>query len=545
MALAVVGEALASVVLKEVSRKLGSAIGQQIKARWNLERDMEDIKNTLGIVQAVLRDAERRSVREEAVNLWLKMLKDAAYDISDMFDEFEDKLSKGKFSSSVAKLTMGKKLKSMREKLAKIAAQRTQFSFKLDACSTDQEEIKKRQTTSKINRATIVGRQKEKDDIVTLLKSDEEQETLVIPIFGFGGIGKTTLAKLVFNDDRMQDFDLRVWVYVSPHFDLEMIGKSIISQIKQPVEGLDDLQSVSNCLEEALGGRSCLIVLDDVWESNFFQLDKLRLMLSNFKEKSNIRIIVTTRTEEVASNIGTVTPYKLKALSDDHCWTLFKHMAFQSGFSCREDKNVLDKIGWDIAKKCQGVPMAAQALGFMLRNKSVEEWKKVRDSDIWDGSSTTDMLPSLKLSYYQMTDYLKLCFSYCSVFPKGCEIHRGDLIQQWISLGFIPSSLGEHLTLEKIGENYVNELLGMSFLQYSRPTSLVTKEDTNNSMLLSMHDLIHDLARSVLGDELFFVDGKKGYTSTNGNHRSLQMSLDSEISRKPMRNGQPQVSANT
>ncbi|XP_066355948.1 putative disease resistance protein RGA3 isoform X1 [Miscanthus floridulus] len=519
MALAGVGEALASVVLKEVSLKLGSAVGQQIKARWNLERDMEEIKSTLGIVQAVLRDAERRSVREEAVNLWLKMLKDAAYEISDMFDEFEVKLTKGKISSSVAKLTMGKKLKNMREKLTKIAAQRTQFAFNLDASSTDHEEIKKRQTTSKINRATIVGRQKEKDDIVTLLKSDEEQETLVIPIFGFGGIGKTTLAKLVFNDDQMQDFDLRVWVYVSPHFDLEMIGKSIISQFKQPVEGLDGLQSVSNCLEETLGGRSCLIVLDDVWESNFFQLDNLRLMLSNIKEKSKIRIIVTTRTEEVARNIGTVTPYKLKPLSDDHCWTLFKHMAFQSGFSCREDKNALDKIGWDIAKKCQGVPMAVQAVGFMLRNKSVEEWRNVRDSDIWDGSSTTDMLPSLKLSYYQMTDYLKLCFSYCSVFPKGCEIHRGDLIQQWISLGFIPSSPGEQLTLEKIGENYVNELLGMSFLQYSRPTSLVTKEDTHNSMLLSMHDLIHDLARSVLGDELLFVDGKKGYTSRNGNHR--------------------------
>ncbi|CAD6269475.1 unnamed protein product [Miscanthus lutarioriparius] len=313
MALAGVEEALASVVLKEVLCKLGSAIGQQIKARWNLERDMKDITSMLGIVKAVLRDVERRSVREEAVNLWLK-IKDAAYEISDMFDEFEVKFTKGKISSSVAKLTMGKKLKNMRENLAKIEAQQTQFAFK-------------------------------------------------------------------------------------------------------------------------------------------------------------------------------------------------------------EDKNALDKIGWDIAKKCQGVPMAVQAVGFMLRNKSVEEWRNVRDSDIWDGSSTTDMLPSLKLSYYQMTDYLKLCFSYCSVFPKGCEIHRGDLIQQWISLGFIPSSPGEHLTLEKIGENYVNELLGMSFLQYSRPTSLVTKEDTNNSMLLSMHDLIHDLARSVLGDELLFVDGKKGYTSRNGNHR--------------------------
>ncbi|KAJ1279815.1 hypothetical protein BS78_04G184800 [Paspalum vaginatum] len=521
MAMAGVGEALVSVVLKEVLRKLGSAVGEQIKARCKLERDMEDIKTTLGIVQAVLRDAERRSVKEEAVGLWLKMLKNAAYDISDIFDELDEvKLSKGKISSSVAKFNMGKRLKNVREKLTKIVAQRTQFGFILDACSTDQEEIEKRQTTSKINKETIVGRQTEKEEIVKLLKSDDEQEALVIPIFGFGGIGKTTLAKLVFNDDQMQGFDLRIWVYVSPHFDLKMIGKSVISQVKPHVEGLDDLQSVSNYLEQTLGGRSCLIVLDDVWESNGFRLAELMLMLSNFKEKSKIRIIVTTRTEEVARNIGTIAPYKLKPLSDDHCWTLFKQIAFQSGCSSREDKNVLEKIGWDIAKKCKGVPMAAQAIGFILRNKKAEEWESVRDDDVWDASlSTADMLPTLKLSYYQMPTYLKLCFSYCSVFPKGCEIHKRDLIQQWISLGFIQSSNGEHLTLEKIGENYVNELLEMSFLQYSRLSSSIMKEDTNNSMLLSMHDLIYDLARSVLGDELLFMDGKKGYGSGNGNHR--------------------------
>ncbi|WVZ74739.1 hypothetical protein U9M48_022888 [Paspalum notatum var. saurae] len=299
-----------------------------------------------------------------------------------------------------------------------------------------------------------------------------------------------------------------------------MIGKSVISQVKPHIiEGLDDLQSVSNYLEQTLGGRSCLIVLDDVWESNGFRLAELMLMLSNFKENSKIRIIVTTRTEEVARNIGTITPYKLKPLSDDHCWTLFKQIAFQSGCSSREDKNVLEKIGWDIAKKCKGVPMAAQAIGFILRNKKAEEWESVRDDDVWDASSTTDMLPTLKLSYYQMPTYLKLCFSYCSVFPKGCEVHKSDLIHQWISLGFVQSSHEEHLTLEKMGENYVNELLEMSFLQYSRLSSSITKEDTNNSMLLSMHDLIYDLARSVLGDELLFMDGKKGYGSGNGNHR--------------------------
>ncbi|RLN08606.1 hypothetical protein C2845_PM11G10130 [Panicum miliaceum] len=516
-----VGEALVSAVLKEVLRKLGSAVGAQITARWKLRQDMESIKRTLELVQAVLRDAERRSLREEAVSLWLKMLKNAAYDISDMFDDFEVKLSQGRISSSVAKFSMGRKMKNLREKLTDIAVQRSQFGFTLHTCSTDHEEIKKRETTSKVNRATIVGRQKEKVEIVTLLASNREQKTLVIPIFGFGGIGKTTLAKLVFNDDQMQNFDLRAWVYVSPHFDLKMIGKSIISQIKGQVEGLHDLQSVSNSLEEIMCGRSCLIVLDDLWENSCSQLTDLLQMLSHFKKESMIRIIVTTRTEEVARKIGTVTPYKLEPLSDDQCWALFKNISFLPGCPLGEDeKNVMENIGRDIAKKCQGVPMAAQALGYMLRNKAVGEWKSVRDSDIWSGSSTTDdVLPSLKLSYYQMSPYLKLCFSYCSVFPKGFEMHRGNLIQQWISLGFIPPSPEKHITLEKVGENYVNELLGMSFVQYSRLTSLSTREDTKNSMLLRMHDLMHDLGRSVIGDELLLVDGEKEYSSSNGNYR--------------------------
>ncbi|XP_034583172.2 putative disease resistance RPP13-like protein 3, partial [Setaria viridis] len=88
-----VGEALVSAVLKEVLRELGSVVGEQIKARWKLKKDMESIKSMLELVQALLRDAERRSVRKEAVNLWLKMLKNAAHDISDMLDEFEVKLS--------------------------------------------------------------------------------------------------------------------------------------------------------------------------------------------------------------------------------------------------------------------------------------------------------------------------------------------------------------------------------------------------------------------------------------------------------------------
>uniref|UniRef100_A0A0E0K1Y9 Rx N-terminal domain-containing protein n=1 Tax=Oryza punctata TaxID=4537 RepID=A0A0E0K1Y9_ORYPU len=482
-----VGEALVSAVLKEVLRKLGSAVGEQIVMRWNLKQDLENIKNTLGMLQAVLRDAERRSVSDEGVSLWLKRLKNAAYDISDMLDEFQAKLSETTFSSSVAKLFMGKKLKNMRARLTEIAAERTHFGFTLDTFSRDleREEISKRETTSKINKSTVVGRNKEKEEVLALLESDDEEKMLVIPIFGFGGIGKTTLAKLVFNDDRIQTFDLRS-------------------------EGLDDLQSISNCLEEILDGKSCLIVLDDLWQNSCFQLGELTLMLSSFKAESRLRIVVTTRNEEVARKICTVAPYKLKPLSDDQCWTLFRQSAFLSGCTFQGgDKNVLDEIGWEISKKCKGVPLAVQSLGFILRTKDVEEWKNVRDSDVRDGSSPEDVvLPSLKLS---------------------CEIYSDDLIQQWISLGFIQSRPNKHISLEKIGEQYVSELLGMSFLQYSTPTSLITREDAKCSMvlsmhdlmhdLLSMHDLMHDLARCVIGDELLLMDTGKEYNSGEGNCR--------------------------
>ncbi|KAF2945655.1 hypothetical protein DAI22_02g232400 [Oryza sativa Japonica Group] len=520
-----VGEALVSAVLKEVLGKLGSAVGEQIVMRWNLKQDLESIKSTLGMLQAVLRDAERRSVSDEGASLWLKRLKNAAYDISDMLDEFEAKLSETTFSSSVAKLFMGKRLKNMRVRLTEIAAERTHYGFTLDTYPRDleREEISKRETTSKINKSAVVGRNKEKEEILALLESDNIENLLVIPIFGFGGIGKTTLAKLVFNDDRTQTFDLRVWIYVSPNFDLKTIGRSIISQIKGQSDCLDDLQSISNCLEEILDGKSCLIILDDLWENSCFQLGELTLMLSSFKAESRLRIVVTTRNEEVARKICTVAPYKLKPLSDDHCWTLFRQSAILSSCTFQGgDKNVLEEIGWEISKKCKGVPLAAQSLGFILRTKDVEEWKNVRDSDVWDGSSPEDVvLPSLKLSYYQMPPYLKICFSYCSTFPKGCEIYSDDLIQQWISLGFIQERPNKHISLEKIGEQYVSELLGMSFLQYSSlvPDYTGLREDAKCSMVLSMHDLMHDLARCVMGDELLLMDNGKEYNSGEGNCR--------------------------
>jgi NAD(P)-dependent dehydrogenase (short-subunit alcohol dehydrogenase family) len=111
-------------------------------------------------------------------------------------------------------------------------------------------------------------------------------------------------------------------------------------------------------------------------------------------------------------------------------------------FESKDCKEQLEHLGRCLAMRCGGVALVAQSLGYMLRSMTFDEWKSVRDSDIWNVSATRDarspqhkVLASLRLSYNSMPPYLKLCFGYCATFPKGYNIAKGGLIHQWISLG--------------------------------------------------------------------------------------------------------------
>uniref|UniRef100_A0A0A9GWA3 Disease resistance protein winged helix domain-containing protein n=1 Tax=Arundo donax TaxID=35708 RepID=A0A0A9GWA3_ARUDO len=173
-----------------------------------------------------------------------------------------------------------------------------------------------------------------------------------------------------------------------------------------------------------------------------------------------------------------------------------------------EDLHVLEALGRDIAKKCKGLPLAAHAVASMLRNKTVDFWKAARDSNTRDQcSSQSDVLPSLRLSYDDMPSYLKPCFAYCAIFQKGSTIYKDKLIQQWIALDFIKPSL-PNLSYKVQAEEYLRELLATSLLQ-SSVYSPVTHEHAKASQELSMHDLVHDLARSVSGDDTLFLDCTK------------------------------------
>uniref|UniRef100_K3ZGY5 NB-ARC domain-containing protein n=1 Tax=Setaria italica TaxID=4555 RepID=K3ZGY5_SETIT len=362
---------------------------------------------------------------------------------------------------------MANRMKSMREELRKINKVFRDFKFSEGGtCTSLEQHDDYRETSSRLPEEPIIGRNREKQEIINRLSAGtDNDETVIVSIHGLGGIGKSTMAQLIYNDAQFKKYD-------------HQGGQ----------QNRDTLEAINQCLDSLLRGKKVLIVLDDLWEEKDAELGKLRSMLQVGKKGTTIDVIVTTRKEDIARKVSTCPPYKLEPLNDYTCWKIIKRY---SRFEDQHYKERLEEIGLDIAKKCGGVALAAQALGYILQSKDLSGWIEINNSDIWKESSEDNggVLPSLKLSYERMQPQLRICFSYCAIFPKGHNIAEDDLIHQWIALGFIKPSKGKE---------YTRQLLGMSFLQVSKfPETL-----GDHMERYTMHDLVHDLATLIMGDEL-------------------------------------------
>jgi len=183
-------------------------------------------------------------------------------------------------------------------------------------------------TTPLVNKHDVYGRDAEKKAIMEHLLTQHKTDgpnLVVVPIVGMGGIGKTTLAQLIYNDERVdQFFQLKAWVWASQQFDVAGIIKDIIKKIKArtcPAKEPDE------SLMEAVKGKKLLLVLDDAWNIEYTEWDKLLLPLRYVEQGS--KIVMTTRNEDVAKVTQTIIPsYRLNVISDEDCLKLFERHAF-------------------------------------------------------------------------------------------------------------------------------------------------------------------------------------------------------------------------
>uniref|UniRef100_A0A2N9ITQ7 Rx N-terminal domain-containing protein n=1 Tax=Fagus sylvatica TaxID=28930 RepID=A0A2N9ITQ7_FAGSY len=283
-------------VAQTMIENLGSQIFKEIGSLWGVEDEFENIKNTVSTTRAVLLDAAEQQGHNHQLKDWLEKLKDAVYDADDLLGEFSteamlrstvsgNKIAKEvcTFFSSLKQFAfrreMSRKIKAMREKLDAIAEDRKKFHLKEN--HSEPHVSVNRETHSFVLDEKVIGREEDKRAIIELLlESNVEENVSVIPIVGLGGLGKTTLAQYVYNDEKVKKcFDLKLWVCVSDSFELKIIVKKIIASAtgKAPVNlEIDQLQSQ---LRGKIDQKKYLLVLDDVWNEDPEKWDSLKDLL--------------------------------------------------------------------------------------------------------------------------------------------------------------------------------------------------------------------------------------------------------------------------
>ncbi|KAG5592450.1 hypothetical protein H5410_042964 [Solanum commersonii] len=481
-------EAFLQVLLENITSFIQGELGLLL----GFENEFENISSRFSTIQAVLEDAQEKQLKDKAIKNWLQKLNAAAYKVDDLLDECKYEAARLKQSrlghyhpKTIAfRHKIGKRIKEMMEKLDAIAKERTDFHLHKKII---ERRVARPETGSVLTEPQVYGRDKEEDQIVKILINNvsNAQELSVLPIHGMGGLGKTTLAQMVFNDQRVTEhFHPKIWICVSDDFDEKRLIKTIIGNIERSSLDVEDLASFQKKLQELLNGKRYLLVLDDVWNEDQDKWDNLRAVLK--VGASGASVLTTTRLEKVGSIMGTLQPYELSNLSEEDCWLLFIQRAFRHQ---EEISPNFVAIGKEIVKKSGGVPLAAKTLGGLLRFKREErEWEHVRDSEIWNlPQDERSIMPALRLSYHHLPLDLRQCFVYCAVFLKDTEMEKEKLISLWMAHGFLLSK--GNMELEDVGDEVWKELCLRSLFQEI--------EVKDGKTYFKMHDLIHDLATSL------------------------------------------------
>ncbi|CAN6372127.1 unnamed protein product [Urochloa humidicola] len=499
-------------------------LGKLLKDEYDLQKSVKGrikfLKSELESMQAALRKVSGvpSEQLDENTRLWARDVRELSYDIEDSIDRFFVRVEGKKLAKPHnIKVLVDKTLNSLYniKRRHKMATSIRDFEYLV-------REVKERHDRYNVNNIVpssvvpsidprihslykkvteLVGIEKTSGELINLLNNGDDNSNnhlKIVSVVGVGGLGKTTLAKAVY-DKLKVDFECCAFVSVGQYPDVKKVLKDILLELdkgryKDIHNLIRDERQLIDLLLEFFDNKRYFIVIDDIWDIQYWKTIKLAFVENNLAS----RIITTTRIFDVAKEAGVV--YRLDALSNENSRQLFYKRIFVGQGICRD--NEMDDVPEKILKKCGGIPLAIITMASLLAGKQRDQWFDVYGSISFSHKGNPQVentMTILAFSYYNMPFHLKTCLLYLSVFPEDYIIDKSQLIWMWIAEGFVYANQQGPGKLFELGEAYFSELINRSMIQP------VVEDDFVHGIIVGcrLHDMVLGLIRSLSCEENF------------------------------------------
>nr|UBY07488.1 NBS-LRR disease resistance protein [Dasypyrum villosum] len=541
--------------------KLGELLMEEYKLHKRVKKDVEFLTKELESMHAALIKVGEvpHDQLDRQVKLWADEVRELSYNMEDVVDKFLVRVegiqqphdNTGRFKELKNKLIglfkKGKNhhriadaVKEIKEQLQEVAARRERNKV---AVSNPTEPIAIDPCLRALyaEATELVGIYGKRDqDLMRLLCMEGDDASTKrlkkVSIVGFGGLGKTTLARAVY-DKIKGDFDCRAFVPVGQNPDMKKVLRDILIDLGNPHSDLAmlDANQLIKKLHEFLENKRYLVIIDDIWDEKLWE--GINFAFSN-RNNLGSRLITTTRIVGVSNSCCSSdddSVYQMEPLSVDDSRRLFYKRIFPGENGC---PNEFEQVSRDILKKCGGVPLAiitiASALAGGQKVKPKCEWDILLQSlgsGLTEDNSLEEMRRILSFSYSNLPSHLKTCLLHLCIYPEDSLIYRDRLIWKWVAEGFVHHG-NQGTSLFLLGLNYFNQLINRSMIQ-------PIYDGLGHVYACLVHDMVLDLICNLSHEAKFVnvLDDIGNSISSQSNVRRLSIqNRNEDYPAKPLTN---------